>query len=448
MSVVKHFIEDSIKKAEIDEFLRNEFERAGYGGVSITKTPLGTHLVIYTMRPGIVIGRGGETIRALATVLEENFQLPSPQISVAEIEIPELNAYVVASRIASALKRGVHYRRAGFWGLNQIMEAGALGAEIIISGKLRTDRARYEKFRTGYLPKSGEPPRKYMRKAELHVQMKPGILGVKVRLIPPDSEFPDQVKVHIIEKELENEVEGEIVEEKATVTEEKAVEPPVPAAKAVAEKPVPEPAVPTAEEKAEPKEKVAETKPPAAKQKAVKAEKAAKKKAKPVTKKPVKAKKEEKAAEPVVAAKEKKVTKKKASSAKEKVATKKKAAKPKAAPAKKKTKAKKAEPKAAEKKDAKAKAAPKKKAAKTKVKAVKEKPAAKKKTKAKAAEPSTSAKKKKVTKKKASSTKEKASPKKKTAKPKAAPAKEKKKAPTKKVAKTKASSAKKKEAKK
>ena len=70
MSVVKHFIEDSIKKTEIDEFLQNEFERAGYGGVSITKTPLGTHLVIYTMRPGLVIGRGGETIRALAKVLE------------------------------------------------------------------------------------------------------------------------------------------------------------------------------------------------------------------------------------------------------------------------------------------------------------------------------------------------------------------------------------------
>ena len=136
MSVVKHFIEDSIKKAEIDEFLRNEFERAGYGGVSITKTPLGTHLVVYTMRPGMVIGRGGENIRELATVLEEKFQLPSPQISVAEIEIPELNAFVVASRIASALKRGVHYRRAGFWGLNQVMEAGALGAEVIISGKL------------------------------------------------------------------------------------------------------------------------------------------------------------------------------------------------------------------------------------------------------------------------------------------------------------------------
>ncbi|TRO42903.1 30S ribosomal protein S3 [Candidatus Bathyarchaeota archaeon] len=206
MSVVKHFIEDSIKKTEIDEFLRNEFERAGYGGVTITKTPLGTHLVIYTMRPGLVIGRGGETIRALATVLEEKFQLPSPQISVAEIEVPELNAHVVASKIASALKRGVHYRRAGFWGLTQAMEAGALGIEIIISGKLRTDRARYEKFSTGYLPKSGEPPRKYMRKAELHVQTKPGILGVKVQLMPPEAEFPDQEKIIIIQNEQKKEI--------------------------------------------------------------------------------------------------------------------------------------------------------------------------------------------------------------------------------------------------
>ena len=218
MSAIKHFIEESVKKAEINEFLRNEFERAGYGGVSITKTPLGTHIVIYTMRPGMVIGRGGETIRELARVLEEKFQLPNPQISVAEIEIPELNAYVVASRIASALKRGVHYRRAGYWALNQIMEAGALGTEIIISGKLRSDRSRYEKFRAGYMPKSGEPARKYTRKAEVPVQLKPGILGVKVRIMPPEAKFPDQVQ--IVEEGIEEEKETEA----ATVTTEEAGE--------------------------------------------------------------------------------------------------------------------------------------------------------------------------------------------------------------------------------
>lgn len=386
MSVVKHFIEDSIKKTEIDEFLQNEFERAGYGGVSITKTPLGTHLVIYTMRPGLVIGRGGETIRALAQVLEEKFQLPSPQISVAEIEIPELNAYVVASRVASALKRGVHYRRAGFWGLTQTMEAGALGAEIIISGKLRTDRARYEKFKTGYLPKSGDPPRKYMRKAELHVQTKPGILGVKVRLIPPEAQFPDQVKVQIVEEELEPETP---IMEEPTVTKETTPKPEVlPPEETV---PVEETRVPSVEEKVVTEEKVAEPEVPKVEEK-------------PVANEPT--------VEPEVASTKtrKKVSKPKAPSTAKKPATKKKAKTKDVAEEKKK--------------------APEKKAVKPKVSTVKEETAAKKKPT-----------KKKVTKPKTSETEEKATPKKKATKAKAAPPKEKK-ASKKKVAKPKATSAK------
>jgi len=195
VAIVKRFITESVKKTEIDEFLQKKIERAGYGGVTISKTPLGTHIVIYAMRPGLVIGRGGETIRELASVLEEKFKVSNPQISVSEIEIPELNAYVVASRVTAALQRGVHFRRAGFWALNQVMEAGALGAEIIISGKLRTERARHEKFRAGYFPRCGDPPLKYMRKAEVHVQLKPGIFGVRVRIMPPDAKFPDKIQI-------------------------------------------------------------------------------------------------------------------------------------------------------------------------------------------------------------------------------------------------------------
>jgi len=195
MAIVKHFISESIKNTEINEFLQKKLEKAGYGGVNISKTPLGTHVVIYAMRPGLVIGRSGETIRDLAKILEEQFKLSNPQVSVSEIEVPELNAYIVASRLAAALQRGVHFRRAGFWALNQVMEAGALGAEITISGKLRTERARCEKFRTGYLPKCGDPALKYLRKAEVHVQLKPGIFGVKVRIMPPDAKFPDKIQI-------------------------------------------------------------------------------------------------------------------------------------------------------------------------------------------------------------------------------------------------------------
>jgi len=223
MSIVKRFITESIKKTEIDEFLQKKLERAGYGGVNISKTPLGTHVVIYAMRPGLVIGRGGETIKELATTLEETFKVSNPQISVSEIEVPEFNAFVVASRVASALQRGVHFRRAGFWALNQVMDAGALGAEIVISGKLRTERARFEKFRAGYFPRCGDPALTYMKKAEAHVQLKPGIIGVRVKIMPPDAQFPG--KIQIVE-ELPPEEKVEEKEEKIeeTLPEQKAEE--------------------------------------------------------------------------------------------------------------------------------------------------------------------------------------------------------------------------------
>ncbi len=219
MSIVKRFITEAIKNEEIDEFLQQKLERAGYGGVNLSKTPLGTHVVVYAMRPGLVIGRGGETIRELATVLEQKFNVSNPQISVSEIEVPELNAFVVASRITSALQKGIHFRRAGFWALNQVMEAGALGCEIVISGKLRTERARFEKFRAGYFPRCGEPALRWTRHVEAHVQLKPGMFGVQVKIMPPDAQFPDRVKI-VTELPPAPATEKKMAEAKTAVEEE------------------------------------------------------------------------------------------------------------------------------------------------------------------------------------------------------------------------------------
>jgi len=202
VSMVKHFIEEAIRNEELDAFLAKELERAQYGGVEVTKTPMGSRVIVYATKPGIVIGRRGANIRELTRVLEEKFNLNNPQIAVSEIEIPELNPRVMACRIAEGLQRGLHFRRTGFWALNRIMNAGALGTEIIIRGKLTSRRHRYEKYRGGYIPKSGDPALKNTRTANVYVKLKQGILGVRVNIIPPDASFPDSVEVkQIVEQE-------------------------------------------------------------------------------------------------------------------------------------------------------------------------------------------------------------------------------------------------------
>ncbi|MGC8935880.1 MAG: 30S ribosomal protein S3 [Candidatus Methanomethylicaceae archaeon] len=185
MSITRFFINKSSKNMIIDNYLRNELKRAGYAGVEFQKTPLGNRVVIYAERPGMVIGRQGATIRELAHVIETKYGLENPQIAVVPVQNPELNARIMASRVASALERGIHFRRAAFVALRQIMEAGARGAEIVIRGKLSTERSRYEKFRSGAILKAGEPKKYAVDRAVTSVLLKPGVFGIQVSIYLP-----------------------------------------------------------------------------------------------------------------------------------------------------------------------------------------------------------------------------------------------------------------------
>ena len=193
MSVVKRIIQDNIEKVKVDELLADEYEQAGYGGITLTKTPLGTQINLFAMRPGRVIGKMGRAIKEASERLEKELGLPNPQITVVEVEVPELNPRIMAARIANALERGVHYRRAIFWSLRRTMESGAIGCEILLKGKLRSDRGRYEKVSDGYIPKSGDPALTYVKSATMHVKQKKGTFGVTVTIVPPDAKFPDKV---------------------------------------------------------------------------------------------------------------------------------------------------------------------------------------------------------------------------------------------------------------
>jgi small subunit ribosomal protein S3 len=195
LSVVKRIIRDNKERMAVDELLSKEFEEAGYGGITLTKTPLGAQINLYTMRPGRVIGKRGRAIKDASEKLERKLGLVNPQITVVEIEVPELNPHIMAARVANALERGVHFRRSIFWSLRRIMDSGALGCEIILKGPIRSARARFEKVSEGYIPKAGEPSKRYLRHATIHVKQKRGILGVTVNIIPPDAKFPDKISL-------------------------------------------------------------------------------------------------------------------------------------------------------------------------------------------------------------------------------------------------------------
>lgn len=229
MPAQDHFISRGLLRVKINDYLSRELRRAGYSGVDLQKTPLGMRVVIYAARPGMVIGRRGATVRELTETLEKEFGLEAPQIEVSELENPELNGPVMAERLAQRLERGDHFRRAAYGIIRRIIAAGSKGCEISIRGKLTSRRARFQKFRSGFVTKTGEPVRVNVSHGTAFAILKPGILGIQVWIMKPELVSPDRPTIK--HKELAPAVapapeaapaagEIEIVEEEGPISEE------------------------------------------------------------------------------------------------------------------------------------------------------------------------------------------------------------------------------------
>ncbi|RLG78999.1 MAG: 30S ribosomal protein S3 [Thermoprotei archaeon] len=206
VDVKAHFIGLNLLRVKIDEYLARNFMRAGYSRVELIKTPLGTRVIIYADRPALIIGKRGQTIRQITEVLEKYFKLENPQVTVTQVENPDLDARIVATRVALAIERGYHFRRAAFVALRRVLSAGAVGVEVIISGKLTSERARYEKLRAGKVYKTGHHIERLTQRAIIHLLRKPGIYGVEVMIVKPGE--PDDI-VRIVEPGAELMQEGE-----------------------------------------------------------------------------------------------------------------------------------------------------------------------------------------------------------------------------------------------
>jgi small subunit ribosomal protein S3 len=228
MATEQQFIEDGMQRTQIDEFFADELARAGYGGMDLAKTPMGTQIVLRAEKPGMVIGKGGKNIRKITTELEERFDLDDPQIDVQEVDEPDLNAQIVADRLGNALERGWYFRKAGHTTIDRIMDAGARGAEITLNGKVTGARSRNEKFNRGYIKHNGEPSQNIVDRGDGVAVMKLGTIGVTVKIIPPNADLPDDFRIHEdvdVSDLVPEEVEGDEVEALLGEAEEPAAGP-------------------------------------------------------------------------------------------------------------------------------------------------------------------------------------------------------------------------------
>lgn len=191
MSIVQQVINDKYKRMLLQDFLRERIRDAGFDEAEITPKPDGTHVTLRVTKPGIVIGRKGSTIRELTDSLERDHGMNKPQVSVQEIDRPDLSPSVMCSRMASHLERGTAFRRAMMWTLQQVMEAGARGVQITVSGKLRGDRSAFEKQTAGILPRAGDHADRVVREDVIDVKTPMGLIGIRIRIALADRYRPE-----------------------------------------------------------------------------------------------------------------------------------------------------------------------------------------------------------------------------------------------------------------
>ena len=194
--IERKFVAQKMKEFQIEEYITQSLKNVGHSHTKMVKTPLGEKIIIFTSRPGLIVGRKGQNIKQLTKTLKKRFELENPQIEISEVENPSLDAQIVAEKIVDALEKfgSEKFKAIGHKIMTEVMRSGALGIEIIVSGKVPSARAKSWRFYNGYLKKCGDIAMS-VRKADVQAQLKTGIIGVKVSIMPPDIKLPDDIQL-------------------------------------------------------------------------------------------------------------------------------------------------------------------------------------------------------------------------------------------------------------
>ncbi len=201
MAVEKLFVKEGIKVSEVEEFLRKRFEKAGYSHTEIQRTPLGTRIIVHVHKPGLVIGRSGRRVNEITEEIKEKFNFENPLLDVREVDQPFLDANIVARKIARSIEKGVNYKKVANFNMEKVIEAGAVGIQIDVAGKIGgVERSREQKFKTGFVAHSGEYAERLVDVGYTQALISAGVIGIKVKIM---KSLPKQV---ITERKIQDAV--------------------------------------------------------------------------------------------------------------------------------------------------------------------------------------------------------------------------------------------------
>lgn len=220
--IERKFVAENIKEFEIQEYISQTLRNVGHSHTKLQRTPLGEKIIIFASRPGLVVGRKGENIKKLTKTLKTRFKLENPYIEISEVNQFYLDAQIVAERIASSLEQygTSKFKAIGHKTMSEVIKSGARGVEIIISGKIPGARAKSWRFYEGYLKKSGDIAIENVKSAYAVARLKTGIIGIKVKIMPPDIDLPDTLEFKSEEKQIDEEKQ-EIEKQETKKTQKK-----------------------------------------------------------------------------------------------------------------------------------------------------------------------------------------------------------------------------------
>jgi len=202
--IERKIVQQKIKGFLVENYVSQTLTRVGHSKTTLTRNPLGEKITITASRPGLIVGSKGSNIKRLTKVLKAKFKLDNPQIEIEEVSNANLDPRLVAENIASSLERfgTSRFKAVGYKALEFTTKSGALGIEILISGKIPSSRAKRWRFYKGYLKKCGDVSLEHVLVAYDTAKLKTGVVGIQVRIMPPGIVLPDTIelkKVPIVE---------------------------------------------------------------------------------------------------------------------------------------------------------------------------------------------------------------------------------------------------------